>query len=224
MTFAELTSFLLAAVQRPSTFSSTVKLCINQAISQATKMNQFSYTKDVATITYTANSETVSWTSLIPTASSISGVALVGTNGSLIRVLQVVSYDKIFTEFRPMATQLLGTDYQPASDIVNTETQTELRKAFLLGENLGIWPKPATDILLKVLFYKKVEPLVNDSDTNFLTENCDTLVIDLALQRLNYFLKEDERFQITEAQIKRSLVAAQQWDSGVLSNNGIDWN
>lgn len=216
MTFQELYSFILEATSRPTTFTAKAKMAVNLAVKQALNLHQFSYNKDFETVTYTASSETVNWRSLLASAHSIASVMEVSSNGAYLRTLPVVAFDKLLAEFKPASVLMWD------SEAVTTE-QTQPRQAFLIQDKLGLYPKPSTNVLLKVIYYKKLVDLSGDSDTNFLTEYCSDLIIDLALQRFNYFLKEDERYPVTEAQIKRSLTAAQQWDSNVVNNTGIDW-
>lgn len=217
MTFQELYTFILEATSRPTTFTAKAKLAVNLAVKQALNLHQFAYNKDFATITYAAGSETVNWRSLLTSASSIVSIMEVSSTGAYIRTLPVITLDKLVAEFKPATSSLWD------SEAVIVE-QTLPRKAFLVQDKLGLYPIPSSSVLLKVIYYKKQDDLSADGDTNFLTDYCSDLIIDLALQRFNYFLKEDERYPVTEAQIKRSLAAAQQWDTNVVNNSGIDWN
>lgn len=217
MTFVELYTFVLEATSRPTTFTTKAKLAVNLAVKQALNLHQFAYNADFATISYTAGAETVDWRTLLPNASSIIKVVQLSANGSLVKNLPVYTYSKILEEFTPTVKIIEGTEVSVG------ETQ-DVRKAFIVGDKLGIHPKPTTAVSLRVLYYKKIADLSADSDTNFLTEYCSDLITDLALQRFNYFLKEDERYPVTESQIKRSLQAAQLWDTNLVNNSGIDWS
>lgn len=218
MTFSEITSFLLGATRRPASFLAVTKLCVNLAQQEATKLINFNCLKVYQNYTFIANTELVDWQTAFPTANSIKGIFLVDANNKPVKRIRIFEYERLLDdELRQY------DDCSIPGPLVPPYSNYYPYKAFLLGQNVGLYPTQNAAVNTKVLFSKKLATLTADADTNILLDNCSELIVNLALQKLNNYLTEDERFPVTKNAIDRSLAAAQQWDSDFASNHGIDW-
>lgn len=217
MTFLEAVTFILGATRRASSFTAVAKLCINLAVKEATQLGAFNCVEDKEDITYPASTESITWGStFLPNAQNIKAIYILGTDGKPSSKVNIFSYQRVLEDELPRseAERLLF-------DAQNSETTTY--KAFIRGTTLGLYPEPTEAVNLRVLFNTKLPTLVADADTNILLEHCEMLVLNLALQKCNVYIAEDEQFPVSERTIQRSLAAAQQWDNQFANANGIDW-
>jgi hypothetical protein len=217
MTFLEAVTFILGATRRAASFTSVAKLCVNLAVKEATQLGAFNCVESKEDITYPASTESITWGSTyLPSAQSIKAIYLLGTDSKPSSKVSIFSYQRVLEDELPKSEfERLLVDSQ------NRETTTY--KAFIRGTTLGLYPEPTEAVSLRVLYNTKLPTLVADADTNILLEHCEMLVLNLALQKCNVYIAEDEQFPISERTIQRSLAAAQQWDNQFANANGIDW-
>jgi hypothetical protein len=217
MTFLEAVTFILGATRRASSFTSVAKLCVNLAVKEATQLGAFNCVADKVDFEYPADAESIEWGGAfyLTDAQSIKAIYLLGSNNEPSRKVNIYSYQRLLDDELP-STPLgltLSSENQEVGDY----------KAFIRGKQLGLYPKPNTNVNIRCVFNTKLPTLVADADTNILLENCEMLVLNLALQKCNAYIAEDEQFPISERTIQRSLAAAQQWDNQFANADGIDW-
>ena len=215
MTFLEITNFILGATRRPTSFTSVVKLCINLAVQEATKLNNFNCLTDFENYTYPATTESIDWTTVFADADSIKSIFIVGASGRPVSRVRIFSYERLMDDELPRYPDLIA-DPTPTTNVT-------LYKAYITGVKLGFFPEPQQSVTTRVVFTTKLPTLVDDADENILLTNCPELIVNLTLQKFNNYLSEDERFPITKNQIDRSIAAAQLWDNNFANANGIDW-
>jgi len=216
MTFLEATTFILGATRRASSFTSVAKLCINLAVKEASQLGAFNCVVDKEDFEYPANTESVAWGSnYIPNAQSIKALYVVGTDGTPSSKVSICNYQKVIEDGLLQAQRGLV--------VYPTNEESTDYKAFIRGSYLGLHPIPQTPVVLRCVYNTKLPTLVDDTDTNILLGNCEMLILNLALQKCNAYLAEDEQFPISERTIQRSLAAAQQWDNQFANADGIEW-
>ncbi len=88
---------------------------------------------------------------------------------------------------------------------------------FFSGDRVGLYTNPTTDRYLMINLHVWLAPLEENDDTNFLLQNCYDYVLLRAVKRMNIFLKDEGRNQITKEELDDSWDSCLQWDSEVMS-------
>lgn len=83
---------------------------------------------------------------------------------------------------------------------------------YVAGSELYLMNKVTPLEGLYCVYYKQLEPLSDDTDTNFLTENISDWIVFQCIFELQFFLKEDERVQLSTG------ILADKW------NSVLTWN
>lgn len=85
-------------------------------------------------------------------------------------------------------------------------------------------PRPEGAYKLWFEAVKWIPPLVNESDTNFLLEYGFDFMLYRSLKELNFYLKEDQRFQINNNLLTEAEMGLLQWDDSLLSPTETEIN
>lgn len=85
------------------------------------------------------------------------------------------------------------------------------------GQRVYLSPRPENEYNLFFYAVKWLPRLVKDDDTNFLLEYAFDFLMYRAIVELNFFIKEEERFQVTQKMIDDSWQSVIAWDSHLVS-------
>lgn len=85
------------------------------------------------------------------------------------------------------------------------------------GQNIWLYPRPtaATRVYFDAVVY--LAELDGDSDTNFLLEYARDYLMYSSIIELNFFIKEDERYQISQTQLSRARKSLLNWDNTLVT-------
>ena len=93
--------------------------------------------------------------------------------------------------------------------------------AFVVGKSLGLFPRPGSTQILKLLYHKEFAPLVEDSDTNDLLDFAYDYVILRALRRFLMLEQESERPLLTFSELTESWNELQAADKIVMTGHPV---
>lgn len=217
MDLQALRTSVLGFLNRPeSELGTQVNEAINTVMLRMQRQHKFKFSERLVEITYPANTLQLELTG-----------ACEGTPRDFISIQQLTSAQK----FGPKLKLLTYLDvvnrrgayanrYQadvtesmvPHSTFVN-----EIRgyDAFLVNNALGLYPTPTLDVNLLVNLHIWLPALEENEDSNFFSEFAYDLVVDMAVDRMNFYLKEDERVEVSAKQIAEGWEALKQWDAHV---------
>lgn len=229
MDFVTATAALLDYVRRPaSELGAAAKLEINAACLWANRNHDFKYAEGFATVVYPLQTEYITLSDICDaTILNLICVELlppgVTTQTSGIP-LKIKQYQAIQSErlTKNNNASLFLTEYGCDSNSNQWELEyaTRVQQDFryfvtTIATGFGLWPVAQRNENLKLLFNKKLPWLVNDSDTNFLLENCWDFILLRALKRFNIYLKEDNRVPITNEELGEEWDSILEWDAKI---------
>jgi hypothetical protein len=85
------------------------------------------------------------------------------------------------------------------------------------GQKVFMSPRPEGAHDLYFYAVKWMPRLVKDDDTNFLLEYAFDFLMYRSILELNFFIKEEERFQVTQKMLDESWNSVIAWDSHLIS-------
>ena len=216
ITLLDAQNALLDYVNRPSSeLAAQAKREINNALYWVQRQHEFKYTERLISVTYPANTLQLELTGACEgTPRNWLNVQLLGKSGATTgTLLSFLSYNDLQQERLTFQKSWNQVDNEAChSTFVNSN---HLYKCFLISTALGLYPTPSTDVELLVNMHVFLPRLVEDTDTNFLLEVGFDFVIDLALSRMNMYMKEDARVPVSDSALSKSLEALFQWDSQI---------
>ena len=218
MTFLELRTKILGYLHRPaSEMGSIVDFEINAALLQIQRWHEFKYVERLVEITYPASAQTLSLTGACEGTlrNLISAQALANTGANTGQVLKIVSYNTLMQ--RRLKYERNNTYNNSSPSLSHGEFVQEVRNydLFLMNNEIGLYPTPSITVPLLLNLSIWLPALVDDSDSNFLTEVAYDFVVDKALSRLHYYLKDDERSEEFDKKIAEDFEALKQWDAQI---------
>lgn len=152
------------------------------------------------------------------------------SNGSLVKVkkiLQVLTAPESLLTLPYVSKDWLIRNHSgardnltpPAFQTKHTEGSSALCTAVVHeGPEISLYPQPSTlpyTIPLRVVKY--LSPLVNPDDTNYLLEYGYDYITYKSVKNLNFFLKEDQRFAISDSMLNESFQSLDQWNAELVS-------
>lgn len=218
MNFGEAKQELCDDVNRPkSEFDVFAGRAINHACMFTTRLRQFNALKKMTTVTYPANTERVEYSYVC--------------NGPITKIISAYEGERLLRIITQEQLNEWKKEYQENSvfdslnyqDYTSEESYFDLLSQHVLftsGMSFGLHPKPTSDRKLKLFLTVGLPKLVLDSDTNFLLEHAWDYISLAALQRLNIFLKEDERLNVTASQLSILWQSVVNWDTSL---EGSTW-
>lgn len=233
-TFLELQTELLSKANRSTTEADAVaeaKLCINDAIRWANRSNPFKYAERSASFSIDGNSFVYSLSSLCDgTIIGINTIQRVNTVedfwGYPIELLSIEQLNR--RRYRAFQKEpSVGRDAS-LGDRVSQETafdctlkNTDGFCAFLLGQSIGFYPKPASTTYFFITYNSQLVELSADADTNFFTEIGRDFILTKALQSFYYFLKEPAKADALKAKIATDWESLLQWDQRITYSHAL---
>lgn len=85
------------------------------------------------------------------------------------------------------------------------------------GQNVYITPRPEGEHTLYFYAIKWMPRLVKEQDTNFLLDYGFDFIMYRSIIELNFFIKEDERFQVSSTMVADSWNSLIAWDASLIS-------
>jgi hypothetical protein len=228
MTFLQVKRDLIDYVNRPETeqvgsagFGVTlIELAgreINKAIKWANRRHAFKYAEKRIKYAYPANTTFVTKSTISADILSFLTIEVGNSAGADFGLpLQLRSHELLTRQRLNYEKRTVITD--PNRDGFSTfVTNTWTRVAFILGDNIGLFPTPATTQNLIITYNGLLPDLVNDSDTNFFLEIGYDFILSMALLRFTQYLKEDVRVETLEKRSADDWASLLAWDSVVRS-------
>lgn len=226
--FQELYTDLLDTINRPASDGLVaVKREINAAIMQTQRRHKFKYAERLIRLTYPANADTVNITEAcdgLP-RDYIVLQSLSEANAPMGQHIDFMSYGYLFNDRRNWnRTQVVGIDeYAPINSPNSGDPSTHaayvqnLHKfyAFILNKQIGLYPRPTSDVYLLLNLHVWLPKLVNPTDTNFFLDYCYDYIHMLALRKLHIFYKMDARYQVTNEEVQEAWADVQAWDGSI---------
>jgi len=223
---------LMRTVNRPLTETDVLlaaKDAINDAVMFLQRNHAYNYTERLTTLTYPVNTLQVDLgeicTGTLRDILSVQQLSSAGiVQGKPLKImrydqLQAIRghYERTHTANAPFdisldSMSLSGWNIEDAfrQDLV----------AFLVGQNLGLYPRPtsaAVELLVNCHIW--LPELVADADTNFFLTYALDVVMMLALKSMHIYMKLDSRFAVSEQQVADSLAGLIAWDAQVMENS-----
>ena len=153
----------------------------------------FALGETLAELTYAAQSQTVAITGL---RSVLSAQELTASGAFEGKPLRVFSYSQLqarrLSYYRTLPAGHVPTYDSPTnlSDELSLETAfRQDRVAFIVGNSLGLYPRPEAEVRLMVHRSIFLTELVNNNDTNYLLDYAFDVVTKLAVRGLNAYLR-----------------------------------
>ena len=106
---------------------------------------------------------------------------------------------------------------QVTDDTTGPNVYTNTMRVIHSAQNVYLSPLPEGPYKLYFEAVCLLPKLVHDSDTNFLFEFGFDYLTYKSIQALNFYIKEDERFEINMALLKQAEAGLMQWDVSLLS-------
>ena len=228
--FIELYTDLLDYAHRPATESeNAAKREINTAQLWLNRRYQFKYAERLVKFTYPSNAITVSLTEHcgleilgVVTAQLPTGTTAFGNPIEILEYSQL-SQERLTYKNRQEASyenrEAFVTWNRGHEQYISTTFDFKL---FLLGDAVGLYPTPTSDVELLLHVNERLAPLVEDEDKNFLTTYCKDVILTKALHRFSMYLKEDIRNRPTREQLEEDYQSAVNWDSSVRHSNPVN--
>lgn len=218
MNLLQLRTAVLSYINRPASEMSTdVDREINLVLLQLQRLHEFKYCERLVKIVYPANTLQLELTGACEgSPRNFISIQLLtdsaANNGAPLYIKQYNALQQARFKYQRLHTDTNAThnfSYEERVGFVDTY------EAFLVSSALGLNPTPTVDVNLLLNLYVWLPNLEDDTDENFFTQLAGDLVIDMTVDRMNYFLKEDERIEISAAKIASSFEALRQWDSQI---------
>lgn len=228
-TFAETYTDLLETINRPSSEADVlraVKRAINNAILYLQRNQAFAYTERLNQVTYPANTLHLDLGTICGgTLRNMKSIQQVSASGKVQgKPLKIVSYDWLqkqrsnYERSHTPAFNMLDTPAVLTGFTIEDAYRTD-RIVFLVGQMVGLYPKPTEDVYLVMNNNIWLPTLAADSDTNFFLTYCADAVEMIALKYLHIYLKLDSRFAVTQQQVNDVLAGLVIWDASTTSNS-----
>lgn len=226
-TFEDAYTRLMGLVNRPTSeldVLAEAKASINDAILQLQRNHAYHYTERLFDFTYPAASLQVDLQDIcsgnLRDIHTIQIISDATANGGPI--LEYYSYNQIqvmrrrYQRTHPAWSAAEELDYIVSE--IGHETYTGRQNRYLffrMGANIGLYPTPTVDVQLLLNAHIWLTPLVADEDTNFFLDYAFDLVCIMALKRMGIYMKEDNRFSMTQEEIIQLTSTLITWDSQV---------
>lgn len=225
--FQTATEDLMDMVSRPLselTVFNAAKRELNNAVRWLQRNHAYRFTERLTRFTYPASTLTIKLDSVCEgTLRDINSFQLLGTadaNGG--QILEYKTYNQIQASRRKFqretANGSAAQEVQFVCDTIGNETYTSLVHKyffFRMGEDLGLYPTPTADVEILMNAHIWLPEMTLDADTNFfLTYGYDVVQM-VALKKMGIYLKEDNRFGMTQEEINAEVSTLIAWDSQV---------
>lgn len=199
---------------------------INGAIIFAQRKHKFKYSERLIRFTYPANSDSVDITAACDGTPRDFISLQVGDSSSFSvgRSIQFKNYLELIADRNKYERRQTDYSYPIANSVSDSDSShasftTDVNRliAFIINKNIGLYPRPTTDIYCLLNLHIWLGRVSADADTNFLFDYAYDYLLLLTLRRANLFLKVDSRFNVTDAEVEKAWESVVAWD-GEVSN------
>lgn len=139
-------------------------------------------------------------------------------SGEKVKIKSII---KAFGEIVPTGHGDTAIPYLSRACQINDEGKSPCFQGELkvVHEGQKLYLSPTDKKSYDLYFYAVtwLPKLCRPEDTNFLLEYGSDFILYKTIENLNYFIKEDERFGITQKLIDDSLLSLRQWDASLIS-------
>lgn len=233
-TFLELRTELLSKANRSTSEAEVVtevNNCINDAIRWANRANPFKYAERAASIT-------IDGTSFFYDIGSLCDGKVIGIN-SIQRIsdtskfwgypLELYSMEQMNRKRYRASQREPGIGrYASDNDRLSENTRadealadTDGLVAVLLGTSIGFYPKPSTQMHFMLTYNSLLNPLANDTDSNFFTDVGKDFIVSKALQSLYYYLKDPGKAATLNDKVAMDWDALVKWDQRITYSHAL---
>lgn len=216
MTYAQFKSLVEATMIRNSTLLATgdaIKTAVNSAKLSAQLIHDFEYCRD--TVTFSVNLTTgAALSSAVSTSDGVTArnvkrvEAAALSGGQPLWMVDQVGYRRML---RRQAGRTVDENDPPPTAPYVAYLVTQNNKIFLRGSSLS---GTAVTVRADVVYYLADFSADNDTDF-FLDKGLDWMLMAVA-QRLNFFLKDDERIPVNLALMDRRWSELMTWDGSLV--------
>ncbi len=105
----------------------------------------------------------------------------------------------------------------------NYTTRVHRFVAFRMGGKFGLYPTPTQNVNIMLNCHIWLPLLEEDDDTNFFLEYGYDVVMAIATKKMSLYMKEDDRFDITEKELEVAVSTLIQWDSQVHEDSNTSY-
>lgn len=96
------------------------------------------------------------------------------------------------------------------------------RISVIIGTDLRLFPVPSQDVNLSIYYTPWLPKLVEDSDTNILLKRAWDFILFSSLVKLNFFLSETDRIEISSSLLSISLNEIKEWNKSLKYSNPVE--
>lgn len=219
---------LLTFVKRPATsleWASMVGAAINESIVKIQRIipdlqalqtvNEFEYPASTKRVIYTEVSSGTAVNKLV-------SAEVVETGKWFGKPIKCYTYEQL-TNCR-MQWEQHQEDNAEYSSISHEQYVTGVHTYYLvtLGGGFCLYPEPAQNVKLSLHYTSWLPPLSADLDTNVLLKYAWDFVFYSALSKVNLFLNESERIEVSEALLSRALREIVTWNKSLDYSNPVE--
>jgi hypothetical protein len=108
-------------------------------------------------------------------------------------------------------TEDVGTTF---AEVMRTYTPGGMY-AFLIADNVGLYPTPSEAKNILIHLHVFLDTLIDDTDTNYLLDNCYDYVLLKTLAKMSVYLKDDLRITVDDKEVAEAWDSVVQWNSEV---------
>lgn len=207
---------------------------INKAVRWANRRYNWKYTEKVVTFTYPSGCNFIRLSQVCThTVLGVKSADLVTAQGKLFgSPIRVTSFADLEQE-RFAHDEESSFDHHQDLDLSQVErsqesfttwvSQNYRHYLYCMGEELGLFPVPKSNTIVRLYFNALLKPLLSDGDTNFFLTIGWDWTQSRAAHRLGIYLKEDTRFGVTDAQMTDEWESMINWDEQIKYNRPIDF-
>lgn len=198
---------------------------INLAIVDTQRRRPFKLTERLVTLAYPSAAFTISLAGVCDgiVRDFIGLQLLASSSDTLGQPLKFRSYQSILSERNNWARTNTTPDIyvenplQPEANSghANYTSLNHRYDAFVVNNQLGLYPKPTEERQLMLMVHTWLPLLVADDDTNFFLTFCYDYILFLALQRMHLFMKVDTRYSVTEVHLEKLWKDIETWDGSI---------
>lgn len=218
---------LMDMVARPMSDTTTLNAAkreVNNAIRFLQRNHGYAYAERLTSFPYPANTLHVNLGEicggLLRDIFSVQRIASGGTNGVPMRFMSYHQLQTIRHRYDRRTGMALELDTTLVNDYIEAERSNELI-CFLVGQSLGLYPKPQSEVNLLVHVHIWLAELVDNEDTNFFLDYAFDAVLTIALKRMQIYLKIPSQFVVSQAEVDLILANLVAWDGQVKTNPNL---
>lgn len=214
----------MRTINRPTTETDVLngaKDAINDAVAFLQRDHAYCYSEKLSTVTYPASTLQVDLgTYCGGVLRNLKSIQQVSADGLVQgKPIKIMAYDELQAMRRKYYRTHTSVEPYTLNDSLSGWTIEDAYScdviAFLVGQSLGIYPTPTSARYLLLNTNIWLPEMTATSDTNFFLTYAMDVVQMLALRKMSFYMKEDNRVAATDAEVVAAINSLVQWDSQV---------